>query len=932
MFLFNLAFLSSLFFSFKIFAQTSLPTDVKKIFEDRCVECHNSKDLDGGLDLLNMDLLFKGAGESGKPTINLINPEASYLFELVKNKKMPKGNRKKLDDAELQSVLNWIKAEASARASKTEEVLSGFETDTAVENAILDDLKNRSTSDAKDIRYFTLTNIINRSKPRLTVKQLKTYEFAISKAINSLSWKPQIIHLEAIAGVRGVYRIYLSQLGWTADQWENLVGAYPYGILYDTFRSKAIREATQSRLPYIRADWFAARGLKPPLYHMMLDLPDTVLKLESILNVDSAKNFAENKIARSGFRGGDFPGGSGVADHNRLIEVHRQRFGFYWKSYDFATSEGRKDLLNNPIGPGEGKHAFKEDGGEFIFNLPNGLQGYLIADANGKRIDSAPEVVVRDKTNQSRAVINGLSCIVCHADGMNRTDDQVRQHVTESPEFFDAVTIQKVKAIYPAKSEMDNWFDESDKLFQGAIEKIGSRPAGSEAVGQLTKEFEAPVDFIKASAEFNITPQALEKAFQTRPELAALRTALKSGGTTREAFLEIFLRVVEKIELGKATGSFRLTASVTEQKESTNAPDASKAATVQPVKVYRPSDQIEFDANGDTKLHRLVDSGTASLAEISEAILEVPINTLNKKGLTPLATAAFNEKQELIEFLISKGADINAPLYSSKFDMLEFLEFHHKHKIVPFFRNLGMKYKLRAENKTTLYEVAILDKSEDLAQRIFNDLQTVKVNDPPLSFALKEHRTELFKFFLSKGATVSFDDLKSASSEEILALSAGGLESLHKYVMKDAKLKNDLIFSASVGKMDAVLKTMTSAETKDLMEYTDAVDAFSSAISDGGGTARIEVYLRHGFDPNLYLLRSFGRMTPLHVVVKSFLDQDDYIERLELLISYGAKTNIINDDEETAYDMAIDRLKRYKSANAQARLKEIVALLKKYPH
>ena len=39
---------------------------------------------------------------------------------------------------------------------------------------------------------------------------------------------------------------------------------------------------------------------------------------------------------------------------------------------------------------------FSQDGGEIIFNLPNGLQAYLIVDREGVRIDAAPISIVSE--------------------------------------------------------------------------------------------------------------------------------------------------------------------------------------------------------------------------------------------------------------------------------------------------------------------------------------------------------------------------------------------------------------------------------------------------------------------------------------------------------------------------------------------------------
>src|SRR5690606_34157115 len=111
---------------------------------------------------------------------------------------------------------------------------------------------------------------------------------------------------------------------------------------------------------------------------------------------------------------------------------HPAAFGAYWKSYDFGSSAGRNSLTQFPLGPRyEGNQhdraAFEHDGGEIIFNLPNGMQGYLLVDAKGKRIDRGPINVVCDskKPLGNSEVINCISCMVCHVHGMQPFADDI---------------------------------------------------------------------------------------------------------------------------------------------------------------------------------------------------------------------------------------------------------------------------------------------------------------------------------------------------------------------------------------------------------------------------------------------------------------------------------------------------------------------------
>ena len=93
-------------------------------------------------------------------------------------------------------------------------------------------------------------------------------------------------------------------------------------------------------------------------------------------------------------------------------------------------------MIDFPLGPVDahlldGKLAFEHAGGEIIYNLPNGLQAYVLVDDKGKRINEAPIEVVSDrspsrKTSHSQ-ISNGLSCIACHDNGMQPLPaDEVR--------------------------------------------------------------------------------------------------------------------------------------------------------------------------------------------------------------------------------------------------------------------------------------------------------------------------------------------------------------------------------------------------------------------------------------------------------------------------------------------------------------------------
>src|SRR5205807_5347530 len=167
-------------------------------------------------------------------------------------------------------------------------------------------------------------------------------------------------------------------------------------------------------------------------YHDFLQLPGSDRALERLLQVDVPGDVRDDNAVRAGFNG------SGVARNNRVLERHDAAHGAYWRSHDFSDNTGRQNVFERPLGPAPGPRGFTPAGGEIIFHLPNGLQGYLLVDGDGRRVDKASSDIVSDPKRPDRLVENGLSCIGCHLNGILPKDDQVRAHVLKNPTAFPA--------------------------------------------------------------------------------------------------------------------------------------------------------------------------------------------------------------------------------------------------------------------------------------------------------------------------------------------------------------------------------------------------------------------------------------------------------------------------------------------------------------
>lgn len=82
---------------------TSIADQTKKIFDAKCFRCHANGNRKGGFGgMEKMDDLLKSQ------FVDPHDPEASELYKIMKNKKMPPSKKDSLSDDELHIVREWL--------------------------------------------------------------------------------------------------------------------------------------------------------------------------------------------------------------------------------------------------------------------------------------------------------------------------------------------------------------------------------------------------------------------------------------------------------------------------------------------------------------------------------------------------------------------------------------------------------------------------------------------------------------------------------------------------------------------------------------------------------------------------------------------------------------------------------------------------------
>src|SRR5215203_4302479 len=140
------------------------------------------------------------------------------------------------------------------------------------------DLDSLSKSRAKGTRYLSLTHLASIcTKDKL----MAVYRQGAIKLVNSLSRSSEVVVLETIDPAKSILRINIDDLGWDAADWETLVASYPYGQRPDTQLNTVVDGRTGTKVPFIRADWFAFVAARPGMYEKLLKLPKTFRSLPS---------------------------------------------------------------------------------------------------------------------------------------------------------------------------------------------------------------------------------------------------------------------------------------------------------------------------------------------------------------------------------------------------------------------------------------------------------------------------------------------------------------------------------------------------------------------------------------------------------------------------------------------------------------------------
>ena len=532
-------------------AQENLAQQASAIFQQSCLSCH------GASGAYKEQLLIERTALIDTKSVIPGDPENSEFYKRLlgpteNGPQMPL-NLPPLSPEAVETIARWIAVGAPDWDVQHD---INFITTDAMLDTIQTHLKSLDPFDRPSARYFTMTHLHNAGESPET---LSDYRIALSKLINSLSWKFEITNPTPIDEAQTIFHIDLRRYEWNTrtDVWPQIEQVYPYNIAFDPETQASlldkltqIQTKTGSIVPFVHVDWFLATASLPPLYHDILELPQTDRMLETQLEVNVASNIRNAPgidVWRAGFND------SGVSTNNRVVERHTSRYGAYWKSYDFAGSVGSQNIFTHPLD-------FTYDGGEIVFNLPNGLQAYLLVDANGNRLNDAPIDIVSNPAASDPTVKNGLSCIGCHTQGMKKFKDSVRAAIEQdqNPPY----NKEQALRLYPEQSVLDDLVRKDTIRFLQALEKIGGpfvddtsrqrffKKHENEPIQRFHELFQAPLSASDAAAALGLETSEFLTQIREKQSLKnlGLQTLIDVNGTVkRDAWTSNFDDVISAL-------------------------------------------------------------------------------------------------------------------------------------------------------------------------------------------------------------------------------------------------------------------------------------------------------------------------------------------------------------------------------------------------
>jgi hypothetical protein len=465
------------------------------------------------------------------------NSAGSLIIKRMTDGSMPPAysNLPKVTQADINTVaqfidnpLSWRDEGAPAEANCPNQLIDFDQ----LYADVAEDLADLDADDALTARYISLTN---RYTAGVCAPALDRDRQGLFKMVNALSTDTTVRAPLPIDGDQLIYRIDLADYGWDepvnvvdadgniiafTDKWEAIVDANPYAVPFVGEDADDAVQDSGTLVPVMFADSMIDVATIGNLYYALIDVDVTQTLDDFVLNVldiDVVQNLADEEQVRAGTTR------SRISRQDRLItrDDIGVRSGVLWQSFDFLDDDGNDSIFEDPFG-------FAEGGIEAIFTLPNGMFGYIIADAVGAIVEDSD--ILLDTSQNNFRVTTSISCSGCHQTGFIPVEDEVREVALANARSSGLIRdeIEQLEAVFPNPDVFARQVeDDTNDFYRAALSKIDLPIQGQDPVQFVFLRFDQDIDLASAAGDLGLAVDDLER------ELRGLEPEVNVLGNTR---------------------------------------------------------------------------------------------------------------------------------------------------------------------------------------------------------------------------------------------------------------------------------------------------------------------------------------------------------------------------------------------------------------
>jgi serine/threonine-protein kinase len=527
---------------------------VREILEVNCGNCHVGQGASGDFGyLFDIQQLM----DNGKVIPG--SKEDSQLYTRMVGGTMPPAAvrvKQTPTYGQIEVVGKWIDELELPDPGGVCETLDFMDVDTQI-TLMQQDMASLDAEEQPFTRYLTINYTANAGDCQRAVQRAR---YGIFKGVNSVSTGTIPVQPQAIDADETIYRIDIRDYNWDrdidleddgvvdfADAWEAIVAdprTADFQIEYAGDQADDLKADAGTNIPFMPANVFIQATEFGDLYYALIEGRFNLFDFErEVLNIDTVVEIEDNNFLRAGFAN------SGVSKQERVLNRFDSGIAAglnYWISFDFDGGNGgdgangfEQNVANESIFADPLDFAFA--GGEAIFSLPNGMQAYYVAAANGLRLAEAPIGVVIDPAQNNGLVTNGASCHSCHNIGMITFTDSVRQYVIDNRVEFDNDTYEDVLEQYPTADAFKRQMDLDSEVHLNATEQAGVPRGTPDPISRVYLDFQlGNIDARLAAGELGVTQEVLERNLNLLdPRLGNLGE--EGGYVDRNIFEAVFL-------------------------------------------------------------------------------------------------------------------------------------------------------------------------------------------------------------------------------------------------------------------------------------------------------------------------------------------------------------------------------------------------------